>query len=160
MISIFPSHTETIVTALPCEVVYHKLREVTAASVQGGRYFRIPNDKIFYGDVEETHFQLALRHTRLMSFNPLVTGTIEQTQNGCIIFFTFALFPPLRLLLVFWSAFILITGVVATYIQENLWYGIGSLLILICIYGIAWLNFNLHVKPTQAAFLALLNDTD
>lgn len=156
MISVLPYNSETIVTSLQVDEVAALFQRVTAESVQWDQEFKLPEGKIFYGYVYENHFQLAARNMRLFSFNPLVLGKIESTKNGSIIFLTYQLFVITRIMLLFWTVFLGMTGLILFVYLGNFFFGAGILLLLILIHLVVRANFNLQVKPTQQAIFDLL----
>lgn len=156
MISVLPYYSETIVTSLQVDEVAALFQHVTAESVQWDREFNLPEGKIFYGYVNENHFQLAARNMRLFSFNPLVLGKIESTKNGSIIFLTYQLFVITRIMLLFWTVFLGMTGLFLFIYLENFLLGAGVLLLLTLIHLVVRANFNLQVKPTKQAIFDLL----
>lgn len=157
MISILPSHSETIVTSLEASDVTARFQKATANTVQWDQGFKMDNSKLFYGYVQDEHFQIALRNMRLFSFNPLVQGRVERTHSGSILFLDYRLFVMTRVLLLFWSAFILVASIVALYYQANFWFGTTGLSLLAFIYAIAWANFKTQLKPTKEAIFKLLD---
>lgn len=157
MISILPSHSETIVTSLEASDVTARLQKATANTVQWDQEFKMAADKIFYGYVQEKHFQVALRNMRLFSFNPLVQGRVEKTHNGSILFLEYQLFIMTRVLLVFWSVFAVVAALAVFYYQVNFWFGAMGLLLVSFIHLIAWANFKLQLKPTKEAIFKLLD---
>lgn len=157
MISLLPSFSETIVTTLTTEEIAVRFQRVTAETVQWDQEFKLPQNKIFYGYVQETHFQIAARNMRLFSFNPLVLGKIEATKNGSILFLRYQLFILTRILVLFWTVFLMITCTLLFIYQNDFWYGIGTLLLLVLIHLVVRANFYLQVKPTQQAISSLLD---
>ena len=113
-------------------------------------------DKTFYGYVYDTHFQIALRNMRLMSFNPLVQGKIESTHSGCIVFLDFRLFILSRILLLFWTGFIIVAAIGITFVKGDLWFLLYASILLGLMHGIAWANFRLQIHPTKSAIFKLL----
>jgi hypothetical protein len=157
VISLLPSYSETIVTTLTTEEIAIRFQQVTAETVQWDQEFKLPQDKIFYGYVQATHFQIAARNMRLLSFNPLVLGKIEATKNGSILFLRYQLFILTRLLVLFWTVFLMMASTILFIIRDNFWYGAGTLMLLVSIHLVLRANFHLQVKPTQQAISTLLD---
>ena len=156
MISLLPSHSETIVTTLPAEEIAVLFQRVTAETVEWDQEFKLPQGKIFYGYVLQNHFQIAARNMRLLSFNPLVHGKIDATKKGSILFLHYQLFILTRILVLFWTVFLVIASILLFAYRDDLWYGSGTLLLLIIIHLVVRANFHLQVKPTQQAISSLL----
>lgn len=156
MISLLPSYSETIVTPLQRTKVVTCFEGATAQSIEWDQSFILPQDKLFYGYVHDHHFQLALRALRLFSFNPLVQGKLESTPAGCIIFLKYQLFVLTRIILLFWSGFLVVGGLLLSVLKNNYWYSVGAILILTAIHLIVHANFRLHLKPTQRAIFDLI----
>ena len=141
---------------MPAEEIAVLFQRVTAETVQWNQEFKIPRDKIFYGYVQQNHFQIAARNMRLFSFNPLVHGKVEATQKGSILFLHYQLFILTRILILFWTVFLVIASILFFAYRDDLWYGTGTLLLLIIIHLVVRANFHLQVKPTQQAISTLL----
>lgn len=156
MISLLPSFSETIVTTSSATEIAGRFQRVTAETVQWDQEFKLPQNKIFYGYVQETHFQIAARNMRLFSFNPLVLGKIESTKNGSILFLRYQLFVLTRILVLFWTVFLLIASTLLFVYRDDYRYSIGTLLLLIVLHLVVRANFHLQVKPTQQAISSLL----
>ncbi len=131
-------------------------QRVTAETVQWDQTFTLQEDKIFYGYVQKNHFQIAARNMRLFSFNPLVLGKIEATNNGSILFLRYQLFILTRILVLFWTAFLLIASSILLIYRDDCWFSAGTMLLLLLIHGVVRANFHLQVKPTQQAISSLL----
>jgi hypothetical protein len=158
VISLLPSHSETIVTSLPPDEISSRVERATANTVYWNEEFKLTNNKPFYGFVHGHHFQIAARHMRLFSFNPLVFGSVEGTPSGSILFLRFRLFIMTRVMLVLWTVIIAIGGLVSSLRQHNAWYALGAVILIAFIHAVAWSNFKLQLKPTREGILQLLND--
>lgn len=156
MISLLPSFSETIVTTSSATEIAGHFQRATAETVQWDQEFKLPQDKIFYGYVQESHFQIAARNMRLLSFNPLVLGKIEPTKNGSILFLRYQLFILTRILVLFWTVFLLMASILLFVYRDDYWYSLGTLLLLIILHLVVQANFHLQVKPTQQAISSLL----
>jgi hypothetical protein len=156
VIRVLPYMTETIVTTLSKEDVHSLFIELTAISVMSDANFRIPTDKKFYGVVSTTHFQLALKNSRLFSFCPIVNGSIEATKRGTIIFLTYQLFKPTQFLLFFWTVFLFLTAIFLFAKQQDFYSGIVCINFLVGLHVIAHANFKQQKKPLQEAIANLL----
>jgi hypothetical protein len=101
------------------------------------------------GKIVPSGFIVTIRLRRPHLFMPVITGRVEQTSKGSIIFLSYNLFPATRLLLLFWTIVLPAGGILFAYQSWNyviLAFAVG---ILVFIHAIAWGNFRLHVKTTQ-----------
>lgn len=142
MIPIFPHHTETIVSSEQPEVILSSIAGVTRRTT--GRFgFTLT------GAVIDSSFTVTLRLRRPHVFMPMVTGNVDQTSKGSIIFLKYSLFPATRLLLVFWTLVLPAVGISISWRYENYWVLITCMAFLAFVHAVAWLNFRLHVKTTR-----------
>lgn len=154
MISLLPSYRETLVVGLPWEDVIAKISNVTTSLklIQDG------NEKfVFTGWVKEDRFRISLKIRRPNNFIPTVTGRIDPTSSGCLIYTEYRLFPVTRMYLTFWCLFTLITGIIVSRQYQNLIYIAIALALAGFIYWIVWANFKLQLRFTREALMKILS---
>jgi hypothetical protein len=150
VISIFPNHSETLVTTQTADQVLARIA-IEFEKPFGGKY-----GTSLAGWVEGPDFQLTIQSRRQHLFMPRLEGRVETTSKGCIILLRYALFPGTRLLLIFWTVVLPVASAFVSHQQNNLWIFGGAMLSLLLIYVIGWGNFRLHVKTTQSIVHAVL----
>lgn len=149
-----PNHYETFVLTQPSLEAIQKIHKVTTTKVllqnQEGAQYR------FSGWVQENRFRVSLKISRPNNYIPLVIGKIETTSSGCLVFVTYKLFPVTRMFLVFWSLFITLAGILASYQYQSILYAGASVLILGIIHWVTWSNFKIQLKLTRQTLLEVL----
>lgn len=148
MITLLPTFQETIVLSRTAEEIYGRLFASTSQ-----KPFLQPDEHelLFSGWATPERFRLSLRSRRPSHFLPLVSGTLESTSFGCILFLRFSLFPATRMLLQLWSVLIIIGTLMIAYPYESYTSIPVGLLVLASIHLIAWSNFRIHLRPTREA---------
>lgn len=155
MISLIPRSTETLVAAWESTVVARRLADATVERLLV--HEPVPGKEIYFtGRVSEDRFYVSLKLTRPNSFVPIVSGSIEPTSSGCIIFLQYRLFPSVRLFLTFWIILTFFFGVLLSFEYKNLWFISGSIAIAALILFVAWGNFRIQRKLTREALRKVL----
>lgn len=149
MIRLLPYESETLVVTHGWDIVLKKLSDGLQEQPTRGRHH-------LTGWVRDDRFQVTLVTRRYNSFMPVATGRIDPTSGGCLIFLDYRLFPATRIYLIFWSLFLLLAGVFASYQYKNLLLWTASLAVIVLVNLVAWANFRLHLKTTRATLLRLL----
>ena len=107
----------------------------------------------FNGKVEEDHFRISEMVRKPENFLPLITGRIEGTSRGCIIFVRYTLFFSTSLFLIFWS---LVTSFLALYLvfyPGEYIYATISFLAGVVNYVIALVNFGRQVAKSKKTLI-------
>lgn len=157
MIGILPHSSRTIVTILTPDEVYQRLREATTRQTRMQNMVSARN-VAFVGVVQPDKFSISRKIPRPNSFLPLVRGTLEPTQSGCLIFMKAFLFPSTRTYLLFWLLFILVAGVIVSRQYESPLVLAAPLLLDLVILWISWANFKMQLRLTMNALDDVLND--
>lgn len=155
--NLLPYHSETLVSALSKkEILGHLIRVTREVNFLDSRTQL--NSKIkFNGMIGQEGFRISKAINRGNTFLPLISGEVESTGRGSIIFMRYRLFPGAIFFLAFWS--IVLLGFAAYYILaiDNLANG------LIC-FGLALINyilgvffFHRQVKASRDVFHELIN---
>ncbi|HWA34456.1 MAG TPA: hypothetical protein VG737_10020 [Cyclobacteriaceae bacterium] len=153
MISLLPSHHETIVLPHSAETIFRKMYWATS-----DKPFMQPNEQNlkFNGWVKEEKFRISVRVHRANNYLPLVIGEIESTSSGCILFIDYKLFPTTRMLLVLWTILLVLGALIFSYQTKNIIYLAGGLAVIALIHFVVWSNFNLQLDITRKALHKLL----
>lgn len=152
MIDFLPFNNETLVVAKEWPEVLNRLSNATMPLNNN----QINPDAVFYGWVKADRFRFSLKTRRPNSFIPLIAGTIEPTSAGCIIFLEYKFFPVTRMYLIFWSLFIILSGVVIAHQYSEVYLGFLSVALVLLINWIAWANFKLQKDLSRKALLKIL----
>lgn len=141
--NIFPKESETLVLANSRDETILRVALELQDDVVPGVTRRVT------GWLENDRFQLTIRLRRHHMFMPVVSGVIERTSKGSIVFLTYSLFASTRLLLMFWTVLLPLVGIIITIQQDNIWVFVGTIMAALSFLAIAWSNFKLHVKNTR-----------
>ena len=101
--NLLPFHSETLVSALPKkEILGHLIRVTREVNFLDSRTQINPKVK-FNGMIGQEGFRISKAINRGNTFLPLITGEVESTPRGSIIFMKYRLFPGAVFFLTFWS---------------------------------------------------------
>ena len=148
MISLLPSYRETLVLSNSREQVHMKILGSTSQEPGGSSR---ESQLLFSGSVHADGFGIFLRSRRPGHFLPFLSGRIEPTRTGCILFLRYTLFPITRVLILLWSFLIFAGTLIAGFITGLYPTFLFGTLLLIVIHMITWSNFYLHLKPIREA---------
>lgn len=155
MIAILPHASRTLVTILQAEEVFDRMRKVTTRQLLTQNL--APDQIRFTGVVQPERFTISRRVFRPNSFLPLVRGSIEATQSGCLIFMKAALFRSTRIYMVFWLLFVPVAGLIAARQYDSTLLLAVALAVDLAILWIAWANFKIQLRLTMEALDGVLN---
>lgn len=153
MITLLPSHHETIVLPQTAEAVFNKMHGATS-----NKPFMQPDERSlkFNGWVKEERFRISLRVHRANNYLPLVAGEIESTSGGSILFVDYRLFPTTRMMLLLWTLLLILGSLISSYQTKNVLYLAGGAAAIVLIHAIVWSNFKLQLDITRKALHDLL----
>ena len=141
-----PIQQETLVLPYTQREVVRKLYQVTYPTRSEDPVPVVDEDFLFNGWVRPAAFRLSQKIKRPNNFLPTITGSIEATRQGCIIFLRYRLFSATIMLLSFW---LLVTFSLAAYFlfYEKIYsYALVTFLVGIMNYWVTVANFNKQVK--------------
>ncbi|NJM24702.1 MAG: hypothetical protein HC859_03500 [Bacteroidia bacterium] len=156
MITLLPSARQTLVVALPWEETLSRLAGATRPSARSVKETDNP-EAPFTGWVKANEFSVSISLQRPNSFVPLLTGKIERTTAGCIVFMRYRLFPTTQVYLVFWTVFSISIGTGIGHFTQHysyLLFGLGSALLIL---WVSWANFKIQQRKTSEALTRLLS---
>ncbi|MDF9800419.1 hypothetical protein OKW21_005682 [Catalinimonas alkaloidigena] len=147
MLALLPLSRETIVSSYEAQQLSERLWNVTEPTRSGEWMPDVRDEALYFnGWVKKEHFKLSRKVSRANNFLPMISGKIESSSMGSIVFIRYRLFMWTLSFLIFWSV---LTGVFALYffIYERIYINaIFSLLLGVANYVIAILNFHKQVK--------------
>lgn len=153
-----PNKNETIVLPYDAtEVEQHidlfvkpvKNMGTPAIDKKEGEYF-------FNGWVRNGSFRISKVIKIPQNFLPLISGRIEATSLGCILFLHYRLFNSTILFLSLWIGICLFVAIVFGFVLDKVAYSIIALLFAILNYFVAVKNFSLQLKRSKQDFDKLL----
>lgn len=155
--NIFPHHSEILVSSFSCEEVARKIAAVTKrVNYLDYAEYSVENCR-FNGEIDKNRFRLSLVIKRADSFLPLIKGKIEPTNNGCILFLKYTLFPSSVFFLVFWSTITLLSAFLFVMYNNQWLYASLCLLAGTGNFAFAWLYFKSKLKQSQLIFHQMLS---
>lgn len=152
----FPNHSEVLVSALSKKEVEQRLERVTLDVNFLDYEQRLQKGLKFNGKIGSGSFRLSLAIDKPDSFLPMITGNIEETPKGCILFLRYRLFPSSSFFLVFWTVVTLTLAVFFVFSQNPV-YASFSLIACFANYYFAWNFFKRKIKISQEIFHRILN---
>ena len=142
----WPTAQETLVSSLSAAEVTRRLRAATLASA-APRTVPPPTAStvVFNGQVTKEAFRLSQRIARPNNFIPFISGVIEPTSQGCLLFVRYRLFTMTAAFLVFWWAVTLSFAFYLAHYERLYHYAALSAGVGMVNYVVALLNFNKQV---------------
>lgn len=144
-----PARDETIV--LPYDYQKVMLKIVQHLDVEGN----IPY-KAFNGWVKNDRFKISQKVKRPDNYIPLVTGKIESTSKGSILFLKYRLIYSTRMFLIFWSVLLILLTLFFGIQYKAYLYSTIALSLGIVNYLIVYFNFKKKVKISHELLLKVL----
>lgn len=149
--NLLPYQHSILVLPFTAEELLLRLRQ-TVKPILEDAYLSTKPEGIFAfnGWVKENRFRISRRITHAENFLPLITGKIEPTSKGSIVFITYRIYPSV----LFYMAFFCLTMLCAALfymLTEKDWLTSGFLLLItLGIYVISILDFNQKVKLSKS----------
>lgn len=155
--NLLPYHSETLVSALSKkEILGHLIRVTREVNFLDSRTQQ--NSKIkFNGMIGQEGFRISKVINRGDTFLPLITGEVEATPRGSIIFMRYRLFPGAIFFLGFWSIILLAFTAFYIGVIGNISYGLLCLGLAVFNYVIGIFFFHRQVKASRDVFHELIN---
>jgi len=156
-LNLLPYHSETLVSALSKkEILGHLIRVTREVNFLDPRTQQ--NSKIkFNGMIGQEGFRISKVINRGDTFLPLITGEVESTPRGSIIFMRYRLFPGAVFFLGFWSLILLAFTAFYIGVESNFAYAFICLGLAIINYVVGIFFFNRQVKASKEVFHELIN---
>jgi hypothetical protein len=156
-LNLLPYHSETLVSALSKkEILGHLIRVTREVNFLDPRTQQNPKIK-FNGMIGQEGFIISRAINRGDTFLPLITGEVESTPRGSIIFMRYRLFPGAVFFLAFWSIILVAFSVFYFGPIDNYLYGFICLGLAILNYVLGIFFFHRQVKSSRRVFHELIN---
>jgi hypothetical protein len=156
-LNFLPYHSETLVSALSKkEILGHLIRVTREVNFLDSRT-QLDSKVMFNGLIGQEGFRISKSITRGDTFLPLLTGEVESTPRGSIIFMRYRLFPGAIFFLAFWSIVLLAFSAFYFGPSDNYSYGCLCLALAIVNYLVGVFFFHRQVKASRAVFYELIN---
>ena len=156
--NLWPIYTETVVLSYDRNTLLLKLDEAIRHASEGPRTDNPKEDKerLFNGVLDENGFKISKRIKHAENFLPLISGQIESTSNGCILFLTYKCFFSTLMFLGFWSVISLIAGFLFVYPGENFSTGLSLVAFGIGQYVLSMFFFYRQVNNSRKVLFDIL----
>lgn len=118
---------------------------------------RPESEFLFNGWLKNKEFQISRRERQAEYFSPIMTGFIESTSIGSIVFIKYNLFRATNTLLILWSALTLFLFFYFLIVEEA--YINATIALGLCIvnYIVVVTNFNIQVKKSRQKLKSMFN---
>jgi hypothetical protein len=156
-VNLIPFHSETLVSALPKKEVLGQLVRVTREVNFLDARTQIDQSVYFNGMIGQDGFRISKVIKRGDTFLPLITGEIEATPRGSIIFVRYRLFPGTGFFLAFWTIILVAFAAYYFFALEHISYGIICVSLAMLNYALALFFFHRQVKASRGIFHELIN---
>lgn len=154
---VWPTAQETLVLSSSAGEVNRRLRAATLASDQRAVVLPSSPAVIFNGQVTKTSFRLSQKVTRPNNFLPFISGVIEPTSHGCLLFVRYRLFTMTIAFLVFWWIITLGFAFFLAHYENQYHYAALSAGVGAINYVVALLNFNKQVVISRRLLREVVN---
>lgn len=152
---LLPYFQETLVLPYSGQETFFHLKKATRPLEKGVEYpDTIENAFLFNGWVKGNRFRISRKVKHPQNFLPLMSGWIESTSTGSILFVRYHLFFSSALFLVFWTVISALLFLFFLILHQEYLYAGIALALGISNYFIAIKNFHLQIRASHQA----LND--
>jgi hypothetical protein len=104
---------------------------------------------LFNGWIKKDVFRISRKVKQAEFFLPIISGEIEKTSLGSIVFTVYKLFPATIMLASFWSLMTLLLFLYFLIVEEALTHAAVALFFCIANYLILIFNFNIQVRKSR-----------
>jgi hypothetical protein len=153
----WPTAQETLVSSLSAVEVSRRLRAATLTSAARSAVPPTASIAVFNGQVTKNSFRLSQKITRPNNFLPFISGVIEPTSQGCLLFVRYRLFTMTAAFLVFWGVITLGFAFYLAHYERLYHYAALSAGVGIVNYAVALLNFNKQVVISRRLLREVVN---
>jgi hypothetical protein len=157
---LLPFRSETLVSPLSKEVVQSKLARVTRPTLEKGHKGGIDvrlGQSLFNGQVGEGTFSISRVLRKGDTFLPLLSGRVEATPRGSLIFLRYSMFPSARLFLLFWTLILLALAMAYSMGLQQVGKGLVCFALSGLNYGLALFFFHRQVRRSRELFLEVIH---
>lgn len=144
-----PKKTETLVLPNSSKELIDRLERIVYTTENKQGDVKEESHHYFIGTIEHNAFVISLKLNKVDNFIPLITGDIENTSKGSIVFLKYRLFKSTRMFLVFWTVLIFLLSFMLIVFQDKTWYGSLALLVSLANYVVTVINFRRKVKVSR-----------
>ena len=155
---LLPFYQQTIVLPYEASETLWRLQRAIRPLEKGVEYAEENEiEFLFNGWLKEDSFRISRRVEHPENFLPLMSGRIEGTSVGSILFVRYSMFSSVIMFLIFWSVISLLLSLFFLLVHQETLYAAISLGVGIINYVIATKNFFMQVRSSQKALNKALN---
>lgn len=154
---IFPYYGQTFVSSHSQEDILEKMREFTKEGISYRESALSRHE--FNGAVGENFFRISRIISQPNAFLPLISGKIESTKTGSILFIRCEMFYTTKVLLVLWSVVPLVVFLVNLFLANGYFYALLALFFGLFNYTITVANFHRQRRISMEVLSKVLEST-
>lgn len=152
-------HRETLVLPYEAREVRKKLWYAVMPLKEIEEVPDVPESHFkFNGWISGSVFRISKKQSHPDNFLPILSGKIEATSVGSIIFITYRLFFSTIFFLIFWSVVCLLIMLLFIFSYQIYEYAAIAFLLGAGNYTIALVNFNMQIKRSQTLFRGIFSE--
>ncbi|WP_017731156.1 hypothetical protein [Nafulsella turpanensis] len=155
---LLPFYQQTIVLPYEAPETVRRLQRTIRPLEKGVEYAEENENKfLFNGWLKEGRFRISRKVSHPENFLPLMSGRIEGTSVGSILFVRYRMFSSVVMFLIFWSLICLLLSLFFLLVHQETLYALLSFGLGVINYVISTKNFFLQVRSSQKALDKALN---
>jgi len=155
--ALLPNRTEMLILPEEAEVVCGKLLSVTRL-IENNKAAEPQEKHLFNGWIGQNfQFKISRKTPSNSYFIPLISGNIESTSVGCIVFVRYGLFFSTALFFWIWMLLSLGSSLVLSLVFKELLYGGICALSGLFYYLLLMINFGSQIKKDRETLHKLFN---
>lgn len=156
--NLLPYQHSILVLPFTAQEIKVKLSQTVKTYSEEEYLLKKPADMFaFNGWVKENKFRISRRITHAENFLPLISGKIEPTSKGSIVFITYRIFPSVLFTMAFLCLMLLLAASFYFITHKDWLTGSFMFLVTLGIYIISMLDFNQKVKVSKSLLERILS---
>ena len=154
--NLLPYFRETLILAGDCAETFECIQNNTRFKGDGLE----EGSRLFRGIMDDTGFRISLDIREHVNFIPLISGRLENTSSGCLLFLNYQMLWGSLVMVGFWSIMAILFTLFFLFVHNEPLYGWIALILGLGNYILTLLSFNRMVKRSRAHFLEILGLND
>jgi len=150
--NIYPYRSETLILDSDCEEISRIIEMNTRQKGDGIE----EGNRVFRGVFSESGFKITLDIREHVNFIPLISGKLEKTSSGCLLFLSYQMLWGSLVMVAFWSLMAVLFSLFFIYIHNEPLYGWIALAVGFGNYIITLLSFNRMTKRGRRELMEIL----
>jgi hypothetical protein len=154
---LFPVSRETLILPYSADEVELMLWPVIDPVIESDEVpDREEDEFLFTGWIKDRKFKISRKIRQAEFALPIISGLIEGTSKGSIVFTVYKLFPATILLLTFWSILTLLLFLYFLIVEQAYYPAIIAIGLCIANYFIVITNFNIQASRSRSLLKKVL----